>query len=48
MGGGSLREMFELGGSTLFKLFLFIFLHYFSVLFGLSVILDRRALFYLL
>ena len=48
MGGGSLREMVELGGSTVFRLLLFIFLHYFSVLFGLSVILDRRALFYLL
>ena len=48
MGGGSLREMVELGGSTVFRLLLFIFLRYFSVLFGLSVISDRRALFYLL
>ena len=36
MGGGSLREMVELGGSTVFRLFLLIFRHYFSVLPGSS------------
>ena len=42
MGGGSLREMVELGGSTVFRLFLLIFRYYFQYC------LDQVFLFYLL